>query len=281
MVYYENREYISGFPVNAKQFDGINFLPHWHSEFEIVFVQEGRLLIGINSESKVLVKGDMAIISCGDIHYYENMYNKSKVLIIIFRPELIDRIISLLPAASFKYPFITKETICKFNLPPAVYDEIIKSIDYIYQEIADKKSQYQILTISQLVKLFGLFYRYFPMNSSHSDTAISKGNKIKLIQKALKYIDLHYSNNITCTDVSEYLGISSGYFSKLFNNITSQSFKTYLNSIRIQKATDLIKISSNPIIDIAFECGFNSLRTFNRVFKDINGSPPSALRLYN
>jgi len=65
------------------------------------------------------------------------------------------------------------------------------------------------------------------------------------------------------------------YFSRIFKDISGMNYKTYLNLVRFNKAEIMIKTSNKPITDIAFECGFTSIRTFNRVYKGIKGDIPS------
>lgn len=275
MIYHENREYESGFPIHSRIFNNINFLAHWHAEIEIVTVLEGCLLMGINSMAKILKKGDIAICTGGDIHYYESKNSKSTVLVTVFRPELLNGVINMSSGINFVYPFIDKATIESIDIKPSVLTEIDNCISCIYKELNAQDKCYQIIVKSHLLQLMGLFLRYLPQQSNNQDYNIKKCGNIRLVQDAIKYIESNYMNDISLEDVSAYLGISPAYFSKKFSSVTGQNYKTYLNLIRIEKAANLLKFSADPIIDIAYECGFNSIRTFNRVFKSIKGFPPS------
>ncbi|RCX16033.1 AraC-like DNA-binding protein [Anaerobacterium chartisolvens] len=279
MVYHENREYKSGFPIHATVFKNINFLAHWHSEIEIALVCEGNLTMSINCETKVLEKGDIAICTGGDIHYYDKKNTDSTVLIIVFRPELIDKIVKLPSGLHFSYPFIDKSTISGLGLSVNDIDEMKACINYIYREIQRQDTHYQILVASRLIELIGLFLRHLPQQPIERDNYDTAGGSIRLIQKAIKFIEHNYLYSISLQDVSNHLGISPAYFSKIFNKITGQNFKAYLNTIRIEKVNNLLKSSPDPIIDIAYGCGFNSIRTFNRVYKSIKGYSPSDIRL--
>ena len=58
--------------------------------------------------------------------------------------------------------------------------------------------------------------------------------------------------------------------------MTGIDFVTYLNMVRVEKAAELLKGTSLKITDIALRCGFDNVRTFNRVFKEVTGTTPSA-----
>ena len=55
-------------------------------------------------------------------------------------------------------------------------------------------------------------------------------------------------------------------------------FVNYVNTIRVNEAEQLLINSSKNIADIAFECGFESIRTFKRVFKEVKKKKPIELR---
>ncbi len=62
---------------------------------------------------------------------------------------------------------------------------------------------------------------------------------------------------------------------RLFKSRTGQSLRSYINALRVEHALDLLLHSEKKVIDIAFESGFDSLRTFNRHFYRTMGDTPS------
>jgi transcriptional regulator GlxA family with amidase domain len=68
------------------------------------------------------------------------------------------------------------------------------------------------------------------------------------------------------------------YISRLFKDHVGQSFLTYLHGLRIKSAASLLISTEMPIADISTEVGFESYRTFLRVFREIRGQTPSDYR---
>jgi transcriptional regulator GlxA family with amidase domain len=73
-------------------------------------------------------------------------------------------------------------------------------------------------------------------------------------------------------------GVSEAHFARSFKDAFGVPPHRYLLTRRIERATALLRDTDLPIIDIAFETGWNSLGTFGRIFRDITGESPSELR---
>jgi transcriptional regulator GlxA family with amidase domain len=73
-------------------------------------------------------------------------------------------------------------------------------------------------------------------------------------------------------------GVSEAHFARAFKEAFGAPPHRYLLTRRIERAKALLRDTDRPIIDIAFETGWNSLGTFGRVFRDVTGQSPSELR---
>jgi transcriptional regulator GlxA family with amidase domain len=73
-------------------------------------------------------------------------------------------------------------------------------------------------------------------------------------------------------------GVSAAHFARSFKDAFGVPPHRYLLTRRIERAKALLRDTDLPIIDIAFQTGWNSLGTFGRIFRDITGESPSELR---
>ena len=73
-------------------------------------------------------------------------------------------------------------------------------------------------------------------------------------------------------------GVSEAHFARSFKDAFGVPPHRYLLTRRIERAKAILRDTDRPIIDIAFETGWNSLGTFGRVFRDITGESPTELR---
>ena len=83
---------------------------------------------------------------------------------------------------------------------------------------------------------------------------------------------------ITRDSLSYAVGYSPDHLGRVFKQHTGERISDYLNKIRIQAACRQLEQTNRPIIDIAFATGFESLRTFNKIFFDLNHETPTQFR---
>ena len=100
-----------------------------------------------------------------------------------------------------------------------------------------------------------------------------------MIDSAIRYVDLHYSDpDISLDSVAEAINISSNYLSALFSNKVGQSFVEYITKKRMAKAKLLLRTTGKRSGEIAYEIGYKAPRYFSFVFKRHQGCTPSQYR---
>ncbi len=102
-----------------------------------------------------------------------------------------------------------------------------------------------------------------------------------IIEKAVEYINKHYAENLTLSDIASFSALSSGYFSSIFKQYTGKKFVDYLAEIRIKNAEELLLNSNIKITAIANLVGYKDAQYFHRVFKLYTGTTPSKYREIN
>lgn len=280
-AFYESRTYSSEIPVSAGVSNDLDFMAHWHTDIEMIYVCEGRIGVGINSEYRLLGKGEIAVCGSNDIHYYDNNGLASTIILLIFRTDILSAFENwpknLLPCSKL----MDNEFFSAQKADSKVYHDIKTIFEKIVHEMSQKEDLYPRFTELYICELFLTFFRYFPtyyQDSLNSPAGSRTNADIKPMQKALRYLEENYSQNISLEQISEEADISRYYFSRLFRKTTGMNFNKYLARIRVDKAETLIKSTRKPIIEIAYETGFCSIRTFNRSFKAMKGVPPQSLR---
>lgn len=88
------------------------------------------------------------------------------------------------------------------------------------------------------------------------------------------YVKNNYQTKISLEAISNIFGISKYTISREFPHVIGTSFSMYLNNVRIKKSIELLIKTNKKIADIAHECGYDSIKHFNRMFKtQFNMSP--------
>ena len=99
--------------------------------------------------------------------------------------------------------------------------------------------------------------------------------KNKLVEIAMEYVQEHYYERISLTDVAGKIGVTPGYLSTLFQKQLDQGFVDFLNGIRIARACAYLEQNYLKTYEIAYKVGFNDEKYFSKVFKKVKGCSPS------
>lgn len=102
--------------------------------------------------------------------------------------------------------------------------------------------------------------------------------RYSVIEKAEQYLKDNAYSDLSIADVASISNISEVYFRKLFKEKYGISPSEYVAELRITKAKDLLLNQDVNISEIADQCGFSSIYSFSRAFKDIVGMSPNKFR---
>ena len=95
-----------------------------------------------------------------------------------------------------------------------------------------------------------------------------------MISEACDYIKEHYMEQIRIEDLAKLCHISEVHFRRLFNSNVKMSPLEYINLVRIHKACEMLGKTDFSVANVAYQCGFQVLSTFNRNFKQVTGQSP-------
>ena len=148
--------------------------------------------------------------------------------------------------------------------------DCIQKIRYEYNE---KKKSYDYFIKSYIYEVAAILYR----NGILTDYSAWQ-QRILPLSDVLKYIDEHYNEHISLSQISAVLNCHSSYFCKFFKSILGVSFVEYLNLVRLNKAKKLMKKSQKNITEISYDVGFSSVSYFIKTFKKYNHCSPNKYR---
>lgn len=142
---------------------------------------------------------------------------------------------------------------------PSSIETILSNVKTVEQL---REQAYKIISI-------GLTYRDSKPNDQHSH----------LIRQAKEYIEKHYTDpELSLNEVAAQANLSPSHFSVVFSQETYQTFKEYLTEVRINKAKELLRMTTMRSADIAYQVGYNDPHYFSSVFKKNTGLSPIEFR---
>lgn len=96
----------------------------------------------------------------------------------------------------------------------------------------------------------------------------------KLVFLAKRYINEHYTEKLTLSDIADHLRISSGHLSTTFSRYMNLTVSDYIAQVKIDHAKELIDSGQYLIYEIANQLGFDNAYYFSKVFKKVTGMSP-------
>lgn len=276
MAYYEIKQHgTEDFPFQLYCVDEMhpkyNMAHHWHPQLEIMRILSGKLDVYLSDRTYEGSEGDVFIVNSGVIHsakphgcVYEcvvfdvNFFAINKEFE-MFASSLINRdgfVNEHFPKNNTKFHFL---------------------VDELFATMRDGKKGYMLSAAGLILRIFGEIEdnNYYSENVYKSAENVKNIHKLK---KVLEFIRSSYSRQITLEDMAKAAGMSPKYFCSFFKTMTTKTPVEYLNSHRIERAAHRLLITDDSITDIAFDCGFNDLSYFIKVFKDEKQITPKQFR---
>ena len=232
---------------------------HLHSHAELLYLFEGSALLKVDGRQQLLSAGDLCVCFPSVVHSYESGAD-ARALMLIFPPELSADFPALLTQSYPSQPVVRRQ-----QLP----EDVPLCMQQLWNECHAGNDPrvlrgYIQVILSRVLPLLTLI---------RQPPAISD-----IVYDILQYLSLHYREPLKLEDLSRALGVSKSCLSHAFSRRIGVHFRTYLNALRAERARLLLRSSSQSILAIALECGFESQRSFNRAFLEMYGVSPSQYR---
>lgn len=254
---------------------------HWHSYGEIVLVGPGDTnVFKVNQSTYNLVEGDFIIAWPMEMHEIIDADRKDS-LVIQFSNAFVNSLFDLQRIMHF---YRNLHVICINNHPELVAklrkitDEMKK---VFYEGAANRELRCCMLLMQFMLTLDEYRGEFLPGELSSEESGGYEDGVMRRMMLVTDYI----KNNLTADDLSQgamaqLAGISRDYFSRIFKNVTGMNYSKWLNMIRLEKATELLSNNSMSLTEIAMLSGFQSIPSFNRVFREEKGMAPGEYRAH-
>ena len=171
-----------------------------------------------------------------------------------------------------------KHHLLQYNKNPEINQTMFFAINQIME--LSNSNQKQFRNVEMLISLYEMFISFGNYIHDCEEIADAQKDGTDKMQCACLYIQENCEWNLTLERVSEHVGFSTCYFSRCFKKATGYSFVEYLMMQRVKRMQMLLTNPELSITDAAYQAGFKSISTLNRIFKQYSGCSPSEYRKY-
>lgn len=257
---------------------------HYHQDLELIFVERGTAYVSVMQKDYELKEGQLAIIGCNHIHSYFEKDDKeqlgedhTKFYIMKINWEFLKVYGQDQDILKLLYPILFDVNIIDTNNSPMFKDIKMIFTKIHMEKIADQDGKLFFL-MSYLYLLIGLVIRGMTFDESMIVNSKYMEKEHDLLSRVNDYMFREYQSGIDLNTMATALGYSEFHFSRQFKRFTGITFKQYLTHYQISMAKEDVIENQETIAEIAYKHGFNSVKTFNRLFKSYYGVAPTVYR---
>lgn len=248
---------------------------HYHTHLEIMYILKGSVTMYMNGNEYVANENDVIFILPHQIHSFVSGFDNEICILHISHTALAG------------YSEMYRENELENPIIPVLnkstYD-VLKSIQsFIFTNHpmkvvpigvgmnADKEA-------CQNTAVKTLLLGYVALLLDGVKWVKKKSSSTDISKRIIEYCYENYRENISLCSTAEALGVYEHTITRTFSSVFKCNFREYVNNLRLSAVVNRLMTTNAPITEIAFECGFETLRTFNRVFMSRYNMTPTEFR---
>lgn len=281
---------------------------HWHGEFELIQIVQGRGKFICGSQKLDAEEGELLLIPPNMLHaaYFcrgKKGYHEAEAVetdhgvggcdedaleddagalvydALVFSPAMLgagsgDRCTNECIRPIIKGNI--RANVC-VSRESAAYEILKPLVERIFTCVRDNSARSDLLLKSELMRLIWILEEsgeiLFEKNDMESETGV--------IRPVFEYMAQNFREAITVEQLAELVHLSKSHFMRCFRKAAGIGAIEHLTQLRIQAACEALSDSEDQIADIAFACGYSNLSNFNRQFLKKVGCSPKEYRRRN
>jgi len=258
---------------------GFTYPIHSHAEYELNFIEGGsgvRRIVGDSIQE--IDNYDLVLIASKDLEHVWEQYNctsqQIREITVQFSSDLFSS--DLL----YKKQFDSIRKMLEMGQKGVAFP--MRAIMKVYPALetlaSEQQGFYAVVKFMTILYELSMFCDEIQPLSTSSFAKIGVSSDSRRIQKVQEYIEQHYTEDVRLPQMAALAGMTPVAFSRFFKVRTGGTLSDYIIDIRLGHASRQLVDSTMSIAEICYDCGFNNLSNFNRIFKKKKGCIPKEFR---
>lgn len=258
---------------------------HRHKEIQITWVINGEGTLIVGNTMRNFQSGDLFVIGANQPHLFKSdpsffePGNRKKIhsLNIFFDLEGFISHLLVFPEMLSIKKFLESSS---FGMQ-ASGKNAVKLAEH-FLKISNSSTGFRLAYFVELLQVMADFkhWEYLSAQSFAENFTDSEGLRMNEIYR---YTMDHFTENITLKQIAAVACLTPQSFCRYFKQHTAKTYVQFLNEVRINEACKrFMEMNFDCVGNVAYQCGFNSVVSFNRVFKNIlEKTPKEFIKTYN
>ena len=242
--------------------------PHFHYEWELLWVLDAPLKVTWQQKEYLLQPGDLALFPPRVPHEFRQVESICTFLCLQIS----------LPALGQNVDIVTEDILLKDHLQEAQYRQIRQYALQIAENYFYREPLYELQCLGKSALLMHTLLQQLPSHRVSPQEAADEDLRNARLIRLTQYVEKNYMRKIRLSDFAKAENCSVSYLSHFIKNTMNQTFQDYVNSVRFSRACKLIAEGNESMISICMESGFSDYRYFSRAFQENYGMTPAEYR---
>jgi AraC-like DNA-binding protein len=242
---------------------------HWHDYYELGYVLDGEATHLVNGIPQLIAPGTLFLLSPADFHAIEPLGDRPvRMVNAVLDTELVERTLeSVLPSGEPGLPWTMTA------LP-----EVVDDVRRLRHETTQRTLGWEVLAESALRAIIVELARASGGAGVPEQDAEGESGPPAHVRRALRFVERHFREPLTLTQVAAVAHLSPHWFSEQFRRATGDSFQSHLKRRRLQFARALLESTELGVTEVSHAAGFNDPSYFGRAYRALYGCSPRATK---
>lgn len=249
------------------------FYWHFHPEFELVYIEGASATRHVGNHISQFTDSDLVLIGSNIPHlnFDHGVTTSYRKEVLHVKPSFKEDFVSQFPELQSLERLLE---LSKYGL--SFKGDTKKEIGALLKELHPLSPFEFFMQSLHILKRLAQSKEFELLHKQPYVNRYSKKEQNR-IREIYALVDERYQNKITVNEVAALCNLTKPAFCRYFKKATGSTFINFLNQYRISQAKRLL-LSGKNITETCYECGFESLSYFNRIFKKITEENPSEFK---
>ena len=250
-------------------FDTVEYrTPHFHPEWELIWITDGRLAIRCGGREREAGTGDLYLFYPGQVHEFQQVGESATFLCLQIAPQIFAETAPSLGRTVTEDPHLNP------YLEPAQGRQVRDCMRQMLADYLERPDYYELSCVGLCGRLLYLLLSSVPCRTMTEEERTQTDQRNARLERFLRFVDENYMHKIRLSDFAEAEGCSTSYISRFIRSALNQTFQEYVNSVRYHSACKLIAGGGMRMLDICEASGYSDYRYFSAAFKAHSGMTP-------
>ena len=253
---------------------GGNAFWHFHPEYEIVYISNGRGKRHIGDHISYYEDGDLIFLGPDLPHFgfTEDLKDDHVEVVVQMKEDFLGR-------EFFQRPEMQaiQQLFERAKQGISFHGETKKRVGERLDQMINLNSFDRLLELLSILESLAHSSEYKLLNAEGLAFEVSAQDHERM-QSIYAYVEDHFRQEIILDEAAKRVNMTSPAFCRYFKKLTNKTFIQFTNEYRIAHACRLLAKEDDNIAGVSYDCGFNNLSHFNKQFKKIVGQSPREYR---